>query len=162
MPQLDVTTFAPQIVWLVITFLAMYFLMAKVALPRIAQVLDERQARIDDNLEKAAALKKEAEEAAAAYESSLAQARSKAQEEVKAVLDAANAAQAKAQEELSAKINKDLDAAEARIAEAKDKALANIKEVSSDVAKATVEKLSGVSVDDAAVTAAVAKAMETN
>ena len=162
MPQLDVTTFAPQIVWLVITFLAMYFIMAKVALPRIAQVLEERQTRIDDNLEKAAALKKEAEEAAAAYESSLAEARANAQDAVKAVIDAANAEQAKKQDELTEKLNKELDAAEARIAEAKDKALANIKEVSGDVAKATVEKLSGVSVDDAAVDAAVAKAMETN
>ncbi|WP_417790506.1 F0F1 ATP synthase subunit B' [Terasakiella pusilla] len=162
MPQLEIATFAPQIVWLFITFLAMYFLMAKVALPRIAQVLDERQTRIDDNLEKAAALKAEAEAAAAAYESSLAQARSKAQEEVKAVLDAANAEQAKRQDELSAKLNKELDAAEARIAQAKDKALANIKEVAGDVAKATVVKLSGVSVDDAAVQAAVAKAMEQN
>ena len=162
MPQLEIATFAPQIIWLFITFLAMYFLMAKVALPRIAQVLDERQTRIDDNLEKAAALKAEAEAAAAAYESSLAQARSKAQEEVKAVLDAANAEQAKRQDELSAKLNKELDAAEARIAQAKDKALANIKEVAGDVAKATVDKLSGVSVDDAAVQAAVAKAMEQN
>jgi len=162
MPQLDISLFAPQIVWLVITFLVMYFLMAKVALPRIAQVLDERQTRIDDNLEKATALKKEAEEAAAAYESSLAEARSKAQDAVKAVIDAANAEQAKKQDELADKLNKELAAAEARIAEAKDKALANIKEVSGDVAKATVEKLSGVSVDDAAVEAAVAKALETN
>lgn len=162
MPQLDVTTYAPQIVWLVITFLAMYFLMAKVALPRIAEVLEERQTRIDDNLAKAAALKKEAEEAAAAYESALAKARSKAQDEVKVVIDQANAAQAKAQEDLAAKLDKKLAEAEARIAEAKDKALANITEVSADVAKATVEKLSGVSVDDAAVSAAVAKAMEQN
>ncbi|SCA57368.1 ATP synthase subunit b' [Candidatus Terasakiella magnetica] len=162
MPQLDVTLFAPQIVWLIITFLAMYFLMAKVALPNIAEVLEERQTRIDDNLEKAAALKKEAEDAAAAYESSLAEARSKAQDEVKVVLDAANAAQAKAQDELAAKLETKLTEAEARIAEAKDKALANINEVSGDVAKATVEKLTGVSVDDAAVNAAVAKAMETN
>jgi len=113
-------------------------------------------------LEKATALKKEAEEAAAAYESSLADARSKAQEAVKAVIDAANAEQAKKQDELAAKLNKELEAAEARIVEAKDKALANIKEVSSEVAKATVEKLSGVSVDDAAVQAAVANAMEQN
>ncbi|GGF61076.1 ATP synthase subunit b 2 [Terasakiella brassicae] len=162
MPQLDVTTFAPQIVWLVITFLAMYFIMAKVALPRIAEVLDERQTRIDDNLAKAAALKVEAEQAAAAYEQSLAEARSKAQDEVKVVIDQANAAQAKAQEELAAKLDKKLAEAEARIADAKDKALANITEVSADVAKATVEKLSGVSVDDAAVNAAVAKAMEQN
>ncbi len=162
MPQLDVTTFAPQIVWLVITFLAMYFIMAKVALPRIAEVLDERQTRIDDNLAKAAALKIEAEQAAAAYEQSLAEARSKAQDEVKVVIDQANAAQAKAQEELAAKLDKKLSEAEARIADAKDKALANITGVSADVAKATVEKLAGVSVDDAAVNAAVAKAMEQN
>ena len=162
MPQLDVTLFAPQIVWLIITFLAMYILMAKVALPRIAEVLEERQTTIDENLEKAAALKKEAEEAAAAYESSLAEARSKAQDEVKVVIDQANSAQLKAQEELDAKLSAKLAEAEARIAEAKDKALANIQDVSSEVAKATVEKLSGVSVDDAAVSAAVAKAMETN
>jgi len=162
MPQLDVTTFAPQIVWLVITFLAMYFIMAKVALPRIAEVLDERQTRIDDNLAKAAALKIEAEQAAAAYEQSLAEARSKAQDEVKVVIDQANAAQAEAQEELAAKLDKKLSEAEARIADAKDKALANITEVSAGVAKATVEKLAGVSVDDAAVNAAVAKAMEQN
>lgn len=162
MPQLDVSTYAPQIVWLVITFLAMYFLMAKVALPRIAQVLDERQTRIDDNLEKATALRAEAEEAAEAYEKSLAQARMKAQDEVKVVIDQVNAQAAKAQEALAEKLNKELEAAEARIAEAKDKALANIKEVSSQVAQATVEKLSGVSLDDAAVEAAVANAMEQN
>jgi len=162
MPQLDISTYAPQIVWLVITFLAMYFIMAKVALPRIAQVLDERQSRIDDNLEKATSLRKEADDAAKAYEKSLADARSKAQDEVKVVIDQVNAQAAKAQTALADKLNVELQAAEARIAEAKDKALANIKEVSTDVAKATVEKLSGVNLDDAAIEAAVANAMEQN
>lgn len=160
MPQLDLTTFAPQIVWLVITLLAMYVIMAKVALPRIAQTLDERQQRIDSNLEKAAALKAEAEAAAKAYEISLADARSKAQDAVKAVIDEANAAQAKAEEELTASLNAKLKAAEAKIAEAKDQALANINDVSAEIATATVEKLTGVTVDDAAVKAAVANALE--
>lgn len=162
MPQLDISTYAPQVVWLVITFLAMYFIMAKVALPRIAQVLDERQTRIDDNLEKAAALRKQAEEAAQAYEKSLAEARSKAQDEVKVVIDQVNAQAAKAQTALADKLNIELVAAEARITQAKDKALANIKQVSSEVAKATVEKVSGVSLDDAAIESAVANAMEAN
>ena len=162
MPQLDISTYAPQIVWLVITFLAMYLIMAKVALPRIAQVLDERQSRIDDNLEKATAFRKEADDAAKAYEKSLADARSKAQDEVKVVIDQVNAEAAKAQTALADKLNTELQAAEARISQAKDKALANIKEVSADVAKATVEKLSGVSIDDAAIETAVANAMEQN
>lgn len=162
MPQLDISTYAPQIVWLVITFLAMYFIMAKVALPRIGQVLDERQSRIDDNLAKATALRKEADDAAKAYEKSLADARSKAQDEVKVVIDQVNAQAAKAQTALADKLNTELLAAEARIAQAKDKALANIKVVSTEVAKATVEKLSGVKLDDAAIESAVANAMEQN
>ena len=53
MPQLDVSTFLPQVVWLVITFTALFLLMWRVAVPRIADVLEARQRRIEDNLDKA-------------------------------------------------------------------------------------------------------------
>ncbi|HJO87371.1 MAG TPA: F0F1 ATP synthase subunit B', partial [Rhodospirillales bacterium] len=59
MPQFDVTTFLPQIIWLVISYLVLYFLMAKVALPKIGGILEERQARIDDNLDAAQSLRNE-------------------------------------------------------------------------------------------------------
>ncbi|MFQ5764023.1 MAG: F0F1 ATP synthase subunit B', partial [Rhodospirillales bacterium] len=62
MPQLDVNTYLPQIVWLVITFTVLFLIMWRVAVPRIADVLEARQKRIDDNLDKAAESKKEAEE----------------------------------------------------------------------------------------------------
>ncbi|MGE5477250.1 MAG: hypothetical protein ACM3Q1_11385, partial [Bacteroidales bacterium] len=66
MPQFQQTAFfLPQIVWLAITFITLYILMAKVALPKIGAVLDERQRKIDDNLDKAAQLKAEAEAAVA-------------------------------------------------------------------------------------------------
>ena len=60
LPQLDIVTYSSQIFWLAISFIVLYFLVAKIAMPRIAEVLEERQERIEDDLDKAETLKKEA------------------------------------------------------------------------------------------------------
>lgn len=160
MPQFDPTYFAPQLVWLAITFLALYWAMTKVALPRIGEVLEERQRKIDDSLDKAAALKAEAEAAIAAYEKALAESRSKAQ----AVLRETNdklAKQAEArQKELADRLAAQIKAGEARIAAAKEQALANVRQVAGEVARDAAEKLTGQTIDDARVAAAVAAALQ--
>ncbi|MEK9970567.1 MAG: hypothetical protein VW600_15610, partial [Ferrovibrio sp.] len=79
MPQLETATFLPQLVWLLITFAILYVLMAKVALPRVAEVVDGRRKRLENDLEEAARLKRETEKAIADYEQALATARAKAQ-----------------------------------------------------------------------------------
>ena len=76
MPQLDFTTYLPQVFWLVVTFAALYLIMWKIAVPGIADVLETRQKRISDNLDKAAEAKKEAEETLAAYDKAMDEARS--------------------------------------------------------------------------------------
>jgi len=72
MPQLELHDFAPQLIWLVISFVTLYLIMARVALPRIANVLEERRDRIASDLDKAEQLKRKTDEAIAAYEESLA------------------------------------------------------------------------------------------
>ena len=68
MPQLDVSGFPSQIFWLVITFVFLWWLMAKVALPKVGLVLEERQKKINDSLDMAENLRIEARSELDAYE----------------------------------------------------------------------------------------------
>ncbi|SVE39201.1 uncharacterized protein METZ01_LOCUS492055, partial [marine metagenome] len=68
MPQLDVSGFPSQIFWLVITFVFLWWLMAKVALPKVGLVLEERQKKISDSLDMADDLRKEAASELESYE----------------------------------------------------------------------------------------------
>ena len=80
LPQLDVETYASQIFWLIVSFIVLYFLVAKIAMPRIAEVLEGRQERIEDDLDKAETLKKEAYLVRVEYEKALSSAREEAHE----------------------------------------------------------------------------------
>ncbi|MBL6933166.1 MAG: F0F1 ATP synthase subunit B' [Rhodospirillales bacterium] len=160
LPQLDIATFPPQLIWLAITFVVLYLMMAKVALPRISQVLEERQHKIEDNLKKAENLKEEAEVAAQAYEKALAEARAEAHgimlETHNRIADEA----AKKQAELSRELEAEIQDAEARILEAKNTAMAGLSEVASEVALCAAEKVSGESLSEAEVAKVISAIME--
>ena len=78
LPQLDTATFANQIFWLIVTMLVLYWVVAKVALPRIGAVLSDRQGAITGDLMAAEEFKLKAKEAEAAYDKALADARAEA------------------------------------------------------------------------------------
>jgi len=143
MPQLDFTTYLPQVFWLVVTFAALYLIMWKVAVPGIADVLETRQKRIADNLDKAAEAKKEAEDTLAAYEKTMSEARREAQ----AMIAEASAQIAKEAAQREAKLALDLNGrivqSEAAIDKAIEDAMVSVQATAMDVAAAAVEKLTG-------------------
>ncbi len=143
MPQFDTTTFIPQLIWLGIAFAMLYVLMAKLALPRIAQVLEERQHKIDESLRKAENLKLEAEAARGACERLIGEARAKAQVALKAVREEAAAEAARQQSNLAGKMMAEIEKGEDRIAKAKTEALAGLHGMAAEVAFAAVERLIG-------------------
>ncbi|MDJ0821658.1 MAG: F0F1 ATP synthase subunit B' [Paracoccaceae bacterium] len=154
MPQLCFDWFPNQIFWLVITILAIYFILSRIALPRIASVLAERQGTITNDLAAAEDLKHKAEEAEQAYDKALADARAKAQaiaqetrDEIKAELADATA---KADAEIAAKAAE----SEKAIAEIRASAMENVEAVAKDTAEAIVAALGGKA-DAKAITAAV-------
>ena len=90
MPQLEIPDYAPQIFWLVVTFVILLVLMWSLALPRIGRVLEQRRKHISDDLEQAEKFKRDSEDAIKSYEASLAEARSKSHQllaETQAQLD---------------------------------------------------------------------------
>lgn len=159
MPQLEQTyTFLSQIFWLVVCFVALFFFLRGVALPRVTEVLDARRRKIEGDLEKAAALKADAEKALAQYEAAMAEGREKARGLIRRAAEEGQAAAQKAQEALGQRLAKETREAEERIAAARRAAIANIERVAADLAQAATERLIGVKVDAAAASAAVGAA----
>jgi len=154
MPQLDISTFTPQLVWLAIWFVVLYLLMAKLALPRIARAMEARRRRREDDLARAAQLKAEADEASAAYQKTLAEARAQAQATIKEASDRLATDAAQQQRALAATLAEQIEAAERRIAATKEQALAEVRGIAVDVGRSIVEKLTGAVPDAAKMAAA--------
>ena len=160
MPQLDISTYSSQIFWLVVTFVVLYFLLWKVALPKVAEVLSQRQSRIDQDLTSASNLKQEAEKILADYEARLAEAKSEAQSVMKQAGDEIAAEAAKKNDALTAKLDKKMQEAEARISKAKDDALSNVTEMAGDAVSAAGSKLIGADLTDKEIKAAIKSSLE--
>ncbi|MBM3478197.1 MAG: hypothetical protein FJX69_03145 [Alphaproteobacteria bacterium] len=146
MPQFDLSRFPSQIFWLGVTFLVLYLVMSRIALPRIGEVLEARANRIGGDLDRASALKAEADQIKAAYEKALGESRAKAQEvgrSTEATLARDSAArQAELGNELAGRIRD----AEGRIAAAKASAMGNLAGVAAEVASFAVQRVAGIGI----------------
>jgi F-type H+-transporting ATPase subunit b len=146
MPQLNAYTFPSQIFWLIVTFGLLYWLLSTRALPRVGEILEARRDRIEGDLDRAANLRAEAEEALARYEAVLAEAQGKAQAQMRELHERLLADAAKRQAALDAELGQKLKAAEERIAAARERALDEIRDVAAEVAQAATSRLVGVEV----------------
>lgn len=156
MPQLDIATFPNQIFWLVVALVIIFYVLSRVALPRIGAIIEERHDGIANDLERAADYRRQAEAAEAAYNQALIDAKAEAQR-------IANAAKADVQKDIDAAIAKaDAEIAaqsaesEGRIAEIRDSAMEAVQVVAKDTALAVVAAIDADMADADAVNAAVA------
>lgn len=154
MPQLDFATFGNQIFWLLVVLAVIYWVLSRIALPRIGGVISDRQGAITGDLMAAEEFKLKAKEAEAAYDKALADARTEA-----------NRIIAAAKAEIQAELGVEMQKAEAQIAakagesekairEIRDQAVTSVTAVARDTAREIVAALGGA-VDGDAVDAAV-------
>jgi F-type H+-transporting ATPase subunit b len=143
MPQLCVDWFPNMIFWLLVTLVALYYVLTRIALPRLGAVLAERSGTISNDLAAAEDLKRQAEDAEAAYDKALADARAEAQRiggEARAAIQAdLDAAIAEADEKISARTAE----SEAEISAIRAGASEAVAQVARDVAGDIVAALGG-------------------
>ncbi len=155
MPQFDFSTAASQVFWLIVIFTTLYLALRYLVLPRMTEVIETRQKKIDDDLARAERLRSEAEGVFAEYEKALADARARAGDQMKAAADAAAATAAERIAAFNAELAVKTGEAESRIAAAEKTARENMKTIATEAAGLAVQKLLGSAVPAGDVEAAV-------
>ncbi|HEY8616722.1 hypothetical protein [Phenylobacterium sp.] len=157
LPQFEFEYWGGQIVWLLLLFAILYFLLARVFIPRLRKVVDTRAETIAGALEEARRVQAEADAQAAAAQAEITQGRTEARR-------VAAEAQAKAAAEFAARqaaedqrLAGQMEEAEARIRAMRDRAMGNVQGIASDTATAIVEKLTGAAPSPAESAAMVAR-----
>ena len=160
MPQLDYHDFAPQLVWLAIAFVALYFVMSRLAVPRIEDTLAKRQAKIQGDLDAAEKANEDTRALVAAYEKRLADAREDARRLMRERGEADSAAAAARFNELHDRLAKQIDEAEKRIAAQRDEVMAGLEHMARDIGQDVYAKLAGQPADFGALAGKVAAAIK--
>ena len=157
-PPFDPSTIPSQVLWLVVTFAILYFLMSKIALPRISSILETRSGRIAQDLDEANRLKDESDAAIAAYEQELAEAKARAHGIAQEARDAAKADLDAKRAAVEADLAEKVAEAETRIASIKSKAMGEVGKIAEDTTASLVAELFGGKVTKAEIASAVSAA----
>ena len=146
MPQMEFSDYAPQVIWLVITFAVLYILMAKFALPRIAEVLESREQKITNDIDQAQSLGKEAEAAEKEYGRIASESQSNARRIAEEARNSIKAEHASAILKMEETLSSESLKSDASIAQARAKAMEGLKELATDLTQAATSKLLGAQV----------------
>jgi F-type H+-transporting ATPase subunit b len=159
-PPFDKQTFPSQLLWLALTFAALYLIMARIALPRVASILETRSKRIADDLAQAQHLKGESDEQLAIHEKALADAHARGQTVVSEARRQQVADADARRKSLDAALAARIGEAEKIIAGKKSAAMANVGDIAADAATAIIERLIGTTPAKEEVASAVTSALK--
>ena len=154
-PPFDPVNFTPLLVWLALTFGVLYLLMAKIALPRVQSILKARADKISADIADANKLRAKAEEASAALDKVIADAKSEALALAKETHGKLLAETESNRIALESELNARLAASERQVVEMKARAMSNVEAIARDAAAAIVQRLTGKPADTAAISSAI-------
>ena len=142
-PPFQAEHFPSQLLWLTFSFVLLYVLMSRIALPRIGSILSERSRVIGDDIKAAERLKEQSDAAHAAYEKALAEARARAQGMASSMREKQAREAEELHKRLEGELHERLAAAEQSIAQTRIAAMSNVRGIAAEAAAAIVERLIG-------------------
>jgi len=161
MPQLDFKSplTVSQVWWGAAIFILLYVLLARVGLPKVGAVIEQRAVHIAADLDAAKAQKVQADAAVAELTATMQRSRAEAQGQINQAVDQSKAAAAVQSTALNARLETQLKAAEGRINEARAAAMGALHQVATETATTVIARLTGASPDPQRVNTAVAAAL---
>ena len=160
MPQMEFADYVPQVIWLIICFGCLYVMMSRLVLPRVAEILENRQRKIDHDIESAERLRSEAAAALAEYEAAMREAAFQAEN---IISEAREKLKIEAQQRLDAldrRLDEQAVVSEKRLNELGVAAEAEVRKVAGELVPLTVSKLIGIEVSSDEVSQAIQAASE--
>ena len=155
-PPFDPANFTPMLIWLTLSFGLLYLLMSKIALPRVENILHTRAHKITQDISEAHALRNRAEQAAAAHDKTIADAKARALALAQDTHARLNAETESKRHALEAELNAKLAASEVQVQAMKTKAMGNVEEIARQTAAAIVQHITGKPADQNAIASAIA------
>lgn len=144
LPQLDFTTYTPQLFWMFAFFILLYIVFAKKALPDISNVIENRKNHIQSDLETAEKLTAEADAVHDAYQENLNKAQSDAANAIKEVETKSKTSAESAMDNLRKRADIAILEAENKIDASKVAAMDDMNQIAAEAATHAVEKITGL------------------
>ena len=158
MPQLDFSTFLPQIFWLFISLSFLYIVLSRYALPRVSDVIEERKDIIAHDIDSAKEYSEESEKAIEELNLKLSEAKASSQDLINKSLQDIKEDNEIKKSNLIKEINNEISEAEGEIKEKKETALDEISSISESLAIEMLENLSVGKIDKGKIAALSKKA----
>ena len=155
MPQLDPTYWASQAFWLILVFTILYISISKFYLPKIKDNLENRENKINEDLDNANKFKDRSDTKLKEYEAILENAKkdvAKIHLDSKSILD--KDIQLK-KEKVEKDIENEITKAQKEITELKKNSISSIQIISKDIASNIIENISGDKLNESSIKATI-------
>ena len=147
MPQLDFSTFLPQIFWLFISLSFLYIVLSRYALPRVSDVIEERKDIIAQDIDSAKEFSEESKKTTEELNLKLSEAKVSSQNLINKSLQDIKEDNEIKKSSLIKELNNKISEAEIEIKEKKENALDEISSISESLAVEMLENLSVGKID---------------